>query len=102
MPGSVPFLGMRGTGDWVTNQRPENWRQTLLRLYPNGKAPLTAILSMLKSESTGRSAFPLVDQAAGQSASGHHRSVYQRPGSLLPTPGSGRGGRYHLCEDGHR
>ncbi len=48
----VPFLGMRGTGDWVTNQRPENWRETLLRLYPNGRAPLTAIMSMLKSEST--------------------------------------------------
>lgn len=46
------FLGMRGTGDWVTNQRPENWRQQILYLYPNGKAPLTAILSMMSSEST--------------------------------------------------
>lgn len=43
---------MRGTGDWVTNQRPENWRQQILYLYPNGKAPLTAILSMMDSEST--------------------------------------------------
>lgn len=49
---SVPFLGMRGTGDWQTNQRPENWREMLLRLYPNGDAPLTAIMSMLSSEST--------------------------------------------------
>lgn len=46
------FLGMRGTGDWATNQRPENWRQQILKLYPNGNAPLTAILSMMKSEST--------------------------------------------------
>ena len=45
------FLGMRGTGDWVTNQRPENWRQQILYLYPNGMAPLTAILSMMGSES---------------------------------------------------
>lgn len=44
------FLGMRGTGDWVTNQRPENWRQQILKLYPNGMAPLTAILSMMGSE----------------------------------------------------
>jgi hypothetical protein len=44
------FLGMRGTGDWVANQRPENWRQQILYLYPNGMAPLTAILSMLGSE----------------------------------------------------
>jgi hypothetical protein len=46
------FLGMRGTGDWVTNQAPENWRQQILKLYPNGMAPLTAILSMISSEMT--------------------------------------------------
>jgi hypothetical protein len=45
------FLGIRGTGDWVTDQRPMNWRQQILYLYPNGMAPLTAILSMLGSES---------------------------------------------------
>jgi len=44
------FLGMRGTGDWVDNQRPENWREQILYLYPNGMAPLTAILSMMSSE----------------------------------------------------
>lgn len=46
------FMGMRGTGDWATNQRPENWRQQILKLYPNGDAPLTAILSMMTSEAT--------------------------------------------------
>ena len=46
------FLGMRGTGDWVTDQRPKNWREMILRLYPNGTAPLTAILSKMKSEKT--------------------------------------------------
>ena len=45
------FLGMRGNGDWVNDQRPLNWRQQILYLYPNGMAPLTAILSMLGSES---------------------------------------------------
>lgn len=45
------FLGMRGTGDWVTDQRPMNWRQQILKLYPNGMAPLTAMLSMMGSES---------------------------------------------------
>lgn len=44
------FLGMRGTGDWVTDQRPKNWREQILYLYPNGQAPLTAILSMMSSE----------------------------------------------------
>lgn len=44
------FLGMRGNGDWVTDQRPLNWRQQIMYLYPNGMAPLTAILSMMGSE----------------------------------------------------
>ena len=44
------FLGMRGTREWVANQRPESWREQILYLYPNGMAPLTAILSMLSSE----------------------------------------------------
>ena len=41
------FLGMRGTGDWTTDQRPKNWREGILYEYPNGDAPLTAILSKL-------------------------------------------------------
>lgn len=48
----MAFLGMRGSGDWVDDQRPKNWRQKILQLYPNGDAPLTAILSMMKNEST--------------------------------------------------
>jgi hypothetical protein len=46
------FLGMRGNGDWVTDQRPKNWRETMLFLYPNGSMPLTAIMSKMKSEKT--------------------------------------------------
>ena len=42
------FLGMRGTGDWVPNQRELSWREMILRLYPNGRAPLTAMLSKMK------------------------------------------------------
>lgn len=45
------FLGMRGTSDWVTDQRPMNWRKQILKLYPNGDAPLTAILSLMNGES---------------------------------------------------
>lgn len=44
------FLGMRGTGDWVADQRPMSWRQNILYLYPNGMTPLTAILSMMGSK----------------------------------------------------
>ena len=45
------YLGMRGTGDWATDQRPKNWREMILYLYPNGSAPLTAILSKTGSRS---------------------------------------------------
>lgn len=48
----MAFLGMRGTGDWATNERPESWREMILLLYPNGSTPLTAMLSMLNSEQT--------------------------------------------------
>jgi len=43
---------MRNDENWIANQRPENWRQTMLMLYPNGKLPLTALTGMMKSEST--------------------------------------------------
>jgi len=48
----MAFLGMRGSGDWAPNERPENWREMILFLYPNGDAPLTAINSRMASEST--------------------------------------------------
>lgn len=49
----LAFLGMRATNDFtVEGQRPKNWRETILRLYPNGKAPLTALLALMKNEST--------------------------------------------------
>ncbi len=48
----MAFLGMRGNGDWVTDQRPKNWREVILYRYPNGMTPLTAILSKMASEKT--------------------------------------------------
>lgn len=47
------FLGLRATNDFtVDGQRPKNWRETILKLYPNGKAPLTALMGLMKSEKT--------------------------------------------------
>lgn len=45
-------LGMRGTGSFSAASRPQNWRQTIILLFPNASAPLTAVLSMLPEEST--------------------------------------------------
>lgn len=72
------FLGMRGNGDWVADQRPMNWRQQILYLYPNGMAPLTAILSMMGSEKIDDSQFHWWTQeqtAVGGAVSG----VYTTP-----------------------
>ena len=46
------FMGMVGSGDFSAEERPKNWRQKILQLYPNGDAPLTAIMSKMSSEST--------------------------------------------------
>lgn len=46
----MAFLGMKGTGQFAADERPKDWRQGILREYPNGVAPLTAILSMMESK----------------------------------------------------
>lgn len=53
----MPILGLRHTANFITNERPENWRQALLRNYPNGSAPLTALTSLMKTETTDDAVF---------------------------------------------
>lgn len=66
MPG---FLGMRGTGDFtVDGQRPKSWREMILYLYPNGSAPLTAILSKMASEKVDDPEFNWFTKALSQQA----------------------------------
>lgn len=48
----MAVAGLRGTGDWATDERPKNFRELILWRNPNGMAPLTALLSKMKSEST--------------------------------------------------
>jgi Family of unknown function (DUF5309) len=45
-------LGLRGTGDWSTSERPENFRQQILLQFPNSPISLTALMSKLKTETT--------------------------------------------------
>lgn len=48
--------GLRGStsfgADASLARRPENWREMILSLYPNGSAPLTALMALIKSQST--------------------------------------------------
>lgn len=42
MPG---IAGLRGTGNWGTDERPKNFREGILRFNPNGTAPIFALTS---------------------------------------------------------
>jgi hypothetical protein len=44
------IAGLRGTGDWATDQRPKDFREYILWRSPNGTAPMTALLSKMKKE----------------------------------------------------
>lgn len=48
----MAFLGLRDVTDYISESRPEDWRTQILYLYPNGRAPLTALTSMMSMERT--------------------------------------------------
>lgn len=51
MAGNIQaFLGLKSTADFVTDEIPENWREGVLRMNPNGDAPLLAMTSLMRSE----------------------------------------------------
>ena len=41
------FAGVRGTGDWGTDERPRNFREGILFLNPNGMAPIFGLSSKM-------------------------------------------------------
>ena len=58
------FLGMRGSSSHADSDfRPKNWREKILRLYPNGQVSLTALTALMKSESTDDPEFYWFDKA---------------------------------------
>lgn len=48
----MAIAGLRGTGDWGTDERPKNFREMILWRDPNGQAPMTALMSKMRTEST--------------------------------------------------
>ena len=46
------IAGLRGTGDWGADERPKNFRETILWRDPNGSAPITALTAKMKKEVT--------------------------------------------------
>lgn len=48
----MAIQGLRDTTNFVADQRPKNWRESVLLLNPNGKAPLTGLTALMKTKST--------------------------------------------------
>lgn len=48
----MAFLGLRSTVDWAANERPENWRESMLLFFPNGDMPLTGLTSLSGADET--------------------------------------------------
>lgn len=44
--------GLRGSGDWGADERPTNYRETILWMEPEGAAPFFALTARTKKEST--------------------------------------------------
>lgn len=57
------ILGMRGSGSFGLDERPTNFREKILREYPNGPAVFLMILGMLKSESVNDTKFTIFEQS---------------------------------------
>lgn len=49
--------GLRGSGDWGTDERPKNFRESILFFSPNGDAPLFALTSKMGKKSVNDAEF---------------------------------------------
>jgi hypothetical protein len=47
----MPVAGLRGTGDWGADERPKNFRESILWMSPNGDTPLLGLTSKVKGKS---------------------------------------------------
>lgn len=48
----MALAGLRGTGDWGTDERPKNFRESILWFNPNGTAPIFALTAKAKKRTT--------------------------------------------------
>ena len=48
----MAVAGLRGTGDWGTDERPKNFRELILWRNPNGMTPIFALSARIAKEST--------------------------------------------------
>lgn len=46
----MAIAGLRGTGDWGTDERPKHFRELILWLNANGDTPVTGLMSKMKKQ----------------------------------------------------
>ncbi len=56
------IAGLRGTGDWATDERPKNFREFILRRNPNGTAPMFALMARVGKEAVNDPEFSWWDE----------------------------------------
>lgn len=56
------IAGLRGTGDWGTDERPKNFREMINFRSPNGTAPIFGLMSRVQKESTDDPEFSWWDE----------------------------------------
>jgi hypothetical protein len=54
--------GLRGTGDWGTDERPKNFRELIMFRNPNGSAPIFALTSKIAEEAVNDPEFAWWDE----------------------------------------
>ncbi|KKL16903.1 hypothetical protein LCGC14_2490890, partial [marine sediment metagenome] len=54
--------GLRGTGDWGSDERPKNFREMILWRNPNGTSPIFALMSRVQKESVNDPEFSWWDE----------------------------------------
>lgn len=56
------IAGLRGTGDWATDERPKSFRDAILWRNPNGTAPIFGLMSKVKKKPVDDSEFAWWDE----------------------------------------
>lgn len=98
--------GLRGTGDWGTDERPKSFREYILWRNPNGGTPITGLLSKAGKEKVTDPEFSWWDepvdllrlQVAGALASGDTLVTVDSTDPSVSSPGSNWGIATHLKE----
>jgi len=59
------IAGLRGTGQWAAGEQPQDYRETILWLNPNGETPLQGLLSKMGSDKTTDPQFHWYEELQG-------------------------------------